>query len=143
MTTPMSDDDLDQFTLAVEYLATREHAVMRDTGFMQSLLARLAKAEAERDVAVKEVARMTAYYYSPTGDNHHNALKCPHCRPGYDAEREADMLEGERRATAAIVAYLGNEAADYPGTDYGQWVARIADAIERGDHLTEAKPPQN
>ena len=62
-----------------------------------------------------------------------------------EAEHKNDMLiaasdalaEGERRATAAIVAWLN----DPTGAPYGKGVTYYAAAIERGDHLKKSDPP--
>ena len=52
--------------------------------------------------------------------------------------------EGERRATAAIVAWLFDRSALADKVDRDKWwtLREAAASIERGDHLTEAKPPQ-
>jgi len=77
------------------------------------------------------------------------------CWPVYPAEagailsefdrlqKENEELRGER---AAVVAWLREEAeaaAQTYTTQAGEWAKRIddmADAIERGDHLTGVKP---
>lgn len=46
---------------------------------------------------------------------------------------DAGITEGERRATAAIVAY----ARGATGSAWSRDVLQFADAIERGDHLTQ------
>jgi DNA repair exonuclease SbcCD ATPase subunit len=47
--------------------------------------------------------------FSPTGDNHHNAWKCPYCRP--EMEKERKQAEAMREANAE----LHQELADLYG----------------------------
>jgi hypothetical protein len=88
---------------------------------IERLLEALAKAEAERDAAIKcvEAADKIVAAFEP-------------------AIADA-MAEGERRATAAIVAWLRGDALGV--RKHGYFGDDLADAIERGEHLTEAKPP--
>ena len=47
------------------------------------------------------------------------------------------IAEGERRATAAIVAWLQKQ--NWAIDSIGDW-RELADMVARGDHITEAKP---
>jgi hypothetical protein len=153
MTTPISDDDLEQFKLAVAYMATREHAIMRDASFMQSIIARIEALTAERDAAVaraiaaeadipivangerigiaRRPKRIEAHldergevWTPPTGWAYWKACQ----------DRDAGITEGERRATAAIVAF---GRAVYLQNDV---LSQFLNEVERGDHLTAHKP---
>ena len=46
----------------------------------------LSAQAAELDALRGEVERLNAIYHSPTGDNHHNAARCPYCRPEYEQD---------------------------------------------------------
>ena len=94
------------------------------------LTTRLAAVEAERDAAVAKLAR--------TDDA---------CKHAIAAAGKVGILEGERRATAAIVAWLRGVNHAAGGLAPGLWrdgadsaIASAVNAIERGDHLPSNAP---
>jgi hypothetical protein len=124
-----------------------------DNPTIASLEARLAKAEAERDAAVAQTERAIANGWQGI-ETASNAMV-------QVAKRyQEGIAEGERRATAAIVAWLGKASiwlnggeccgmkdsdgvCCAPACEWGEELKllhKLADAIEAGDHLTEAKP---
>lgn len=119
MTTP-NDEPLSDYDLArVKGYGTR-YGLKLTQSEADGLFARLAKAEAERDAAV---AALEAERFEIA------------------AQLSPAIAEGERRERAAIVAWLRHAVL---GGDGHQSVndthAEAADAISRGDHITEAKP---
>lgn len=56
------------------------HAIVGDTGASAILTAASMHAEIER-LRIE----ITDARFAPLGDNHHNALACPHCNPGRKA----------------------------------------------------------
>ncbi len=109
---------------------------------IEELTERLAKAEAERDAAVAKLAEQgkvaglvridpkeyeDGLYRTPWG----TVMRV-------EQQTYADgNAEGECRATAAIVGWL--RAVDWC-SESRSYAGAFADAIERGDHITEAKP---
>ena len=65
---------------------------------------------------------------------------CIPAPPSVERTYEQGIAEGERRATAAVVAYLREVAPSAPtrrGADELTW---CAERIERGEHRREEKP---
>ncbi len=87
----------------------------------------IAKPEAERDAATK------------TGMG---IMMSEQSRQAAERVKRALIAEGERRATAAIVAWLFDRSALADKVSRDKWwtLREAAASIERGDHITEAKP---
>lgn len=76
----------------------------------QSIIASL-KAENARLVKERD-----NYRFSPQGDNHHNALKCPYCNPGMvDFEARATAAEAEREALREALAPFAEAQGHFDG----------------------------
>lgn len=100
----MTPDDFLEGQAAAELSALRERcetqlrhlAELHTKNIMQigEAVIRAEAAERERD----------RYRFSPQGDNHHNALKCPYCNPGLiDYEARAVAAEAARDAAVAAL----------------------------------------
>ncbi len=98
--------------------AAREHRIAALVAELATATDRAEKAEKERDEAK----------FSPLGDNHHNAEKCPHCAP-----KRAEALQKAADARQAeIVAWLRKDA-EAAWDDEQIPLTWAADAIERGE----------
>ena len=149
MTTP-DDEPLSDYDLArVKGYGTR-YGLKLTQSEAYGLFARLAKAEAESDAAVafRNVVigeLLNCHIYTPEHET--NAGKALHkaimwnqtvaLDPRVSEDARNLVAEGERRATAAIVAWL--RAVDWC-SESRSYAEAFADAIERGDHITEGKP---
>jgi len=69
---------------ACHIIRNSEHAESETAKAMRKYA--LSTQAAELDALRGEVERLNAIYHSPTGDNHHNAARCPYCRPEYEQD---------------------------------------------------------
>jgi len=147
MTTPMSDDDaryFEAFMLGTGPFFGAHFGDDPPVGargafwwrrHFQAYATRLAKAEAERDAVAAKLAERDDALKTGTA-----IMFSERSRQAVEAAKRELIAEGERRATAAIVAWL-RKTNGIASNGVVRTAAAIACAIERGDHLTKAKPP--
>lgn len=79
--------------------------------------ARIAELEKERDEA----------RFAPLGDNHHNAAKCPYCRPTFqDGIKRIAELEREIREAHIYISSYRNHFKDQSAPPVDEWIRRNA-----------------
>lgn len=77
----------------------------------------------ERKQAKKELAEAK---FSPAGDNHHNAAKCPYCNPAYLNNRTAETTVSQlRQELEKLRADTVTEVCDWIAQEVGTGVGRL------------------
>lgn len=99
---------------------------------------RTEKSEAENVELRERVKELERERFNPLGDNHHNAAKCPYCRPHIESEYRTVQAQALREAAdqcgaEAALAWETKSSVTWAiWSEREHWLRSRADALDAG-----------